>query len=626
MININSLIVRAIFAYRSGRFVPVPSTPQPESGYSSAGIHNLAQQTLSSQDFISCQSIIEIISVAKNLLAQKLFDDAAETLKKAAISLNNNPLTKNLEISCLFLISHSEVELDFQTGNFESLMENLKKTAKHGVYLEQNHEYQSLHFTRLEQIHLWICALANAGKTEDAILLANETLEYINLNSENISTGEGWSRKQAEKIPAVLRDALSTQIASQAALIISMQAPEGATALFNKFTVWRIFEKHPGLNEIYLWGRAEKAYTGKDYREFLSIGTELLAEGRKETLLWDITVLNLCRCCKNLKPDQTRDFLIEVSENTEKMRHLPPGGYALPTPICYKKIFVTKEHSFPAFVLPEELRTMLIHLGGAAAVIFARKKESRRFHAYNVGLPRSGCSSIMALFSNYNSVAEYKERESVELITAWKDGMISRDTLHRYLLYRHEEGNLEMDPASFNHFYLDILLEEMPQAKFIFTIRDCYSWTNSFLKMISRWRKHFIDIDSAMPAWMEGYGRILFGKYDWMWFSSYDALKPHLDVLVERFVKCWAENNHRILTLLPPERSLIVSTSEISTSQQNMADYIGISVDTITEHHHINVSPDSENILENFDRARFNEILGNYMTPEIEKVLAVATL
>jgi len=53
---------------------------------------------------------------------------------------------------------------------------------------------------------------------------------------------------------------------------------------------------------------------------------------------------------------------------------------------------------------------------------------------------------------------------------------------------------------------------------------------------------------------------------------------------------------------------------------------IGISVDTITEHHHINVSPDSENILENFDRAKFIGILGNYMTPEIEKVLAVATL
>ena len=237
----------------------------------------------------------------------------------------------------------------------------------------------------------------------------------------------------------------------------------------------------------------------------------------------------------------------------------------------------------------------------------------RRFHAYKVGLPRSGCSSIMALFSNYRSVAEYKERESVEIITAWKDGWINENTLEEYIQFRHEVGLLEMDTASFNHFYLHILINKFPEAKFIFTIRDCYSWVNSFLRMISRWKKHFLDIGQDMPDWMLNYGRILFGKYDWSWFNSYDDLHRNLEPLVEMFVSSWVRLNSRILELLPPERSLLIKTSEISRSQERLADFIGIPQNTLTVHHHINKAPDEVNLLQNYSHEKF-EALYNQVT------------
>ena len=218
----------------------------------------------------------------------------------------------------------------------------------------------------------------------------------------------------------------------------------------------------------------------------------------------------------------------------------------------------------------------------------------------------------MALFSYYNSVAEYKERESVELITAWKDGWISENTLRDYIRYRHEIGQLEMDTASFNHFYLHILVNEFPEAKFIFTIRDCYSWVNSFLRMISRWKKHFGDIGQEMPDWMLNYGRILFGEYDWNWFNSYEDLLRNLDPLVEMFIKSWADLNSRILELLPPERSLIVKTSEISRSQARISEFIGIPVHTLTEHHHINMAPDKVNLLQGFSREKFEALVHQY--------------
>jgi hypothetical protein len=177
-----------------------------------------------------------------------------------------------------------------------------------------------------------------------------------------------------------------------------------------------------------------------------------------------------------------------------------------------------------------------------------------------------------------------------------------------------------MDTASFNHFYLHILVKEFPQAKFIFTIRDCYSWVNSFLRMISRWKKHFLDIGLDMPDWMLNYGRILFGEYDWNWFNSYQALQEHLDPLVEMFIKSWGNLNKRILDLLPPERSLILRTSDISRSQTKLADFIGIPAATLTEHHHINMAPDSINILEDYDREKFDELCYHYAKPVIDRL------
>ncbi|MBC6478144.1 MAG: hypothetical protein GDA56_10480 [Hormoscilla sp. GM7CHS1pb] len=68
------------------------------------------------------------------------------------------------------------------------------------------------------------------------------------------------------------------------------------------------------------------------------------------------------------------------------------------------------------------------------------------------------------------------ERETVEQIVAWHQGQLDHRALGEYVLYcdcaartlRDRQGCLEMDSASFNHFYLDILFS---QAKFVFTIR-----------------------------------------------------------------------------------------------------------------------------------------------------------
>jgi hypothetical protein len=613
MPNINSLLARSIMAYRRGLNSPVPLSDQFDETSCQKSIDAFVSRSLSTGDQATYRTIMHLIGVAANLRKQTLLIESRQILERAKAHIISNTSDDLLQLLGRACIAQAESELCFQLRDYQATRDCISKSLEYYQVLEQKYTLSVLHIYRMQQVLLWIRTCTEAGQESQAIDLAQEAIEYLCGYGRQLSISGGWFSSLLQDIPKQSRYALIAQFASEVGCILSRQSDQEASMFFSRFHAWEHFARHEHLQEIYDWGILKKAFLEKDFQVYLTNCIPLLKSGRRDTLLWDLTVLDLCCCCKILRPDQTVDFLDEVSENTSQMRDIPPGGYSLPTDIYYKRIFVVKNDSFPAFVLPTELFSLLKNIAARPAVdTYKFELTTRRFHAYNVGMPRSGCSSIMALFSNYRAVAEYKERESVELITAWKDGWISEETLRRYIHYRHDIGQLEMDTASFNHFYLHILIKEFPQAKFTFTIRDCYTWVNSFLKMISRWKKHFLDIGQNMPDWMLGYGRILFGAYDWDWFNSYEALQENLDSLVVLFIKSWAHYNLRILELLPVERSILVKTSEISYSQAKLADFVGVPADTITEHHHINSAPDKIDLLEGFGRARFHTLSYKY--------------
>lgn len=637
MSYLNGLLGKSIMAYRQGLNQPVPLLDETEN----VSVKKLTAATIrtciSTEDQKTYQTVMHLLSLADNLRAQNLYEASKDTLHKACRELKRQKPSRLLHLLCSAYILHAQAELSFQLKDYRRTGKYVQKSLYIIQLLEQDYSMTFLHLLRLQQALLYIRACRNTGEAGFAMQLCDEAISYLSGYGSTLQISGGWAQSLVQLIHEPSRQALTAQFASEAGMVLAKQTDEQAAALFTRFRVWKLFSDQEPLKEIYLWGEMKSAYLNRDYTTFLTLSAAFLRAGRRETLLWDSVVLDFCRCCQLLKPVQTSEFLKEVATNVQKMQDVPPGGYSLPTQLWYKRIFVLKQQSYPAFVLPHELRTQLSAIGlghsaissslsgsagaGSSSREYAQSSQNhRRFHAYNTGLPRSGCSSIMALFSDYRSVAEYKERESVELITAWKDGWISETTLRDYIRYRHETGQLEMDTASFNHFYLQILVDEFPEAKFIFTIRDCYSWVNSFLRMISRWKKHFLEIGQEMPDWMLNYGRILFGEYDWNWFNSYEELLKNLDPLVEMFIKSWAELNSRILALLPPERSLIVKTSEISHSQAILADFTGIPVNTLTGHHHINMAPDKVNLLQHYDRSKFNALYLQYVKEPILKL------
>ena len=220
----------------------------------------------------------------------------------------------------------------------------------------------------------------------------------------------------------------------------------------------------------------------------------------------------------------------------------------------------------------------------------------RRFQAYNVGLPKTGTASIAALFGQYRSAHEFMFLETVAKIASWKDGLVSTESFKISILERDRSGCLEMDSASFNHHYLQILAIAFPEAKFIFTIRDCYSWLNSVLNMSLRYAAN-------VPDWMLPYSKFLIGyEIDRSTFGDQSATQQNPPEIVDSLLRYWQTSNQRVLDLLPSERSLIVRTDRISDSLDLIADFIGIPPDSlVVSGRHMNRSPENLPLLQFLD-------------------------
>jgi hypothetical protein len=242
----------------------------------------------------------------------------------------------------------------------------------------------------------------------------------------------------------------------------------------------------------------------------------------------------------------------------------------------------------------------------------------RQFHVYNVGIPKTGTTSIASLFRQYKTGHEFMFGETVEHIIAYYHKKIAAETFRKYIRFRDCEGKLEMDSSSFNHYYLDILEEEFPDAKFIFTIRDCYSWMNSYLNMLLRWRKYHQTTQSKIPTWQIEYGRFQFGEFDPDGFSLPQALKLRLPDMLDRFLRCWSEYNGRVLDRLPAERSIVIRTHEISGSLIKLAHFVGVAENRLAaDGKHSNYGLGKINLLKFVDRDlledRCNHYCGNLM-------------
>jgi hypothetical protein len=239
------------------------------------------------------------------------------------------------------------------------------------------------------------------------------------------------------------------------------------------------------------------------------------------------------------------------------------------------------------------------------AVAGARPRE-RRFRIYNVGIAKTGTQSVAGIFANYRSLHEYLFADTVEAIAQHASGALSHAAFREFIRWRDGVARLDVDSSSYNAFYADILAQEFADAQFIFVIRDCWSWLDSMLNMVLR-------IGPGMPTWMVEHCRVILGPHLLPDLAAHASeLARRLPALVDDGLRYWASANRFVLEALPPERSLVVRTAELSTSLPRLADFVGVPVETLrTDLRHVHRGPQRFHTLQQVDRGL---LLARYMS------------
>lgn len=270
-------------------------------------------------------------------------------------------------------------------------------------------------------------------------------------------------------------------------------------------------------------------------------------------------------------------------------------------------------------------------------------KRKRTFQAYCIGLPKTGTTSITNIFGNYRSIHGFLLPEILRILTARNEEKISKKEIANFLRARDERGWLEMDSSGLNFFFLEYLARQFPSAKFIFTIRDCYSWCDS---MLNNALKYFSDplgyselIDCyswcdpmLLPYFTatDNYNSMEYRLTPRLWehfrysigfdykiFKDEQTLIDNIGAALDRLLPFWSKNED-IFRKCPPERTLIIRTCDITSSLPLIANFLGIGPKTlISNEAHSKKQSHKHHILKkvdlNFLESRFKECSSSFV-------------
>ena len=211
----------------------------------------------------------------------------------------------------------------------------------------------------------------------------------------------------------------------------------------------------------------------------------------------------------------------------------------------------------------------LTDLGFRTKRLLLGRLKVRRAQVFCVGTAKSGTHSIAAMFSrNVRTGHEKEALESIEAFFRWREGRMTEREYRAWLVKRDREMALEIDSSWFHGLIVDLLVSEFPDARFVLTIRDCYSWLNSEFKRV-------LHTPSQQPERVK-MRAFVYNGVPTVHAAEELVLKENGLYPVDNYLARWAAHNEKVLATVPRERLLVVRTEQIEERAKEIADFAGL--------------------------------------------------
>jgi hypothetical protein len=208
---------------------------------------------------------------------------------------------------------------------------------------------------------------------------------------------------------------------------------------------------------------------------------------------------------------------------------------------------------------------------------------------------------MAGLFAGYRSAHHPDTETRLPLATAYLKGEAGDEVAETTLRRRDRLFRFEMESSSLAGILVAPLSRACPGKRFILTIRDVYSWCDSW-----------IDHNINQPA---------DGSSPW---SVLDRLRLHADDTpptrfdeplstrgfppLECYFRLWAEHNARVLEAVEPGRLLVVRTDEIAGRIPDLATWAGVPTGSLhADQSWLFRAPEKHNVLAELDASYVRE-------------------
>jgi len=196
---------------------------------------------------------------------------------------------------------------------------------------------------------------------------------------------------------------------------------------------------------------------------------------------------------------------------------------------------------------------------------------------YGVGLFRTGTTSLWEMFRHaYEADHEFMPATTARMILSQVRGELSREELVKFLRERDRIGGLQVEVSGYLYPIVDLLAQEFTDARFIVTIRDCYSWVNSCMHKL--YRCHLEGESTPAMLVLNGLDHPLGERLRW-------TDRPGFPFDVAQLIRVWAWANTHLLDTLPRGRTMMVRTDELLERTGEIASFLGVPGSTLTPTH-----------------------------------------
>lgn len=237
-----------------------------------------------------------------------------------------------------------------------------------------------------------------------------------------------------------------------------------------------------------------------------------------------------------------------------------------------------------------------------------RRLRPRRSQLFGVGMAKSGTHSIAEMFDDtVNARHEPEGRQLILKILEIAAGRMNAGEQRSYVRRRDRRLNLDVDSSQLNFFILEALVAEFKDARYLLTIRDPYSWLDSFINDSLR--------RQITPQWRRL--RDLRFRPELFSHSNLEqVLKQKGLYTLDGYLSYWSMHNQRVLDIVSPDKLLVVRTDQISAKTAIIADFARLPRETVRmERSHAFQNPKKFDVLGQIEQAYLKDKVEQYCRP-----------